>query len=210
MWGNTGHHCVSARSTWTQRTQSNGHESCRSVFFDGHLRGVLVVITHVHRIWTKNRASLGWHKGVGKVSVSRIDILEGMESKMRACAQVESSVFMLAAELRVNTTMTKAWIGRRLRMGTQWYLIWLLESMRASIFSRNAISDDIGSKRFALVWSQAFKFKPAIRQLGAVVGCFRNGRQSGNRFPLPHQDCRFALAFNKFQKPQKIFCGICD
>ena len=129
---------------------------------------------------------------------------------MRTCAQVESSVFMLAAELRVNTTMTKAWIGRRLRVGTQWYLIWLLESMGTSIFSRNAISDDIGSKRFALVWSQAFKFKPAIRQLGAVVGCFRNGRQSGNSFPLPHQDCRFALAFNKFQKPQKIFCGICD
>ena len=129
---------------------------------------------------------------------------------MRTCAQVESSVFMLAAELRVNTTMTKAWIGRRLRMGTRWYLIWLLESMGTSIFSRNAISDDIGSKRFALVWSQAFKFKPAIRQLGAVVGCFRNGRQSGNSFPLPHQDCRFALAFNNLQKPQEIFCGICD
>ncbi len=33
---------------------------------------------------------------------------------------------MLAAELRANTAMTKEWIARRLRMGTRWYLIWLL------------------------------------------------------------------------------------
>ena len=77
-------------------------------------------------------------KSFGK-GVSRIDILEGMESKMRECAQVESSVFMLTAELRVNTTMTKAWIARRLRMGTRWYLIWLLERYAYPVDSRNVI-----------------------------------------------------------------------
>ena len=30
---------------------------------------------------------------------------------------------MLTAELRANTTMTKEWIARRLRMGTRWDLI---------------------------------------------------------------------------------------
>ena len=58
---------------------------------------------------------------------------EGME-KMVLCEEDlaktpkgDKRKVMLAAELRVNTTMTKEWIATRLRMGTREYLNWLLE-----------------------------------------------------------------------------------
>ena len=58
---------------------------------------------------------------------------EGME-KMGLCEEdlaktpkEDKRKIMLAAELRANTTMTKEWIARRLRMGNQGYLSWLLE-----------------------------------------------------------------------------------